>query len=77
MPATQDNFYGYAVLDSKLNQLQDPFPFSIRKRVSIPLLRRDDIKMTLKLNRKFEHFYSKTIEEKNGRAKDKTKHPKR
>lgn len=48
---------GLVVMNSKFEQLQKPFPFYVRKRSGLAIIRRTDLDVALILNKNLEKFY--------------------
>ena len=49
---------GVVVLNSKFEQLQKPFPFFVRKRSGMKIIKRTDLDVALILNKKLTEYYN-------------------
>lgn len=57
--AISGHMEGVVVLNSQFEPLEKPFPFYVRKRSGIAIIKRTDLDIAMLLNKNFEEFYSR------------------
>ena len=59
---------GFVILNSKFEQLAKPFPFYVRKRSGLAIIKRSELDMALILDKNLTQFYKESISTQKKRA---------
>lgn len=57
--AMSGHMEGVVVMNNQFEPLEKPFPFYVRKRSGMAIIKRTDLDIAMLLNKNFEEFYSK------------------